>query len=330
MLPYGEYDNNLHFNYNPEDAKNIKSVGDKAKPKQILAELQFNNHSVLKHSYDHEDDIGNDAQPIYWDEVNGVFKTINLENLARALKDYLKGYFEPNINILSFSVSGKDIIDYNESTTLTANLDGGNANNTQWSWKMIEEGNYGTNNINYISSFAPSDGSSSSTLTIVANNQPSYEIPTPSVDKHSPITLHQFNVSGGVDIACLGISVFAFGLMKVIYINAYNPMGDPANIQKRITINPNTNFSSINPTEYLWIKVSGSEYITLKNNTKSICHIDNTNFTTNDKVAKIKCRVTSGNLGYKDSPEITINVDSLPVMTESIQWVCKCIGIFYL
>jgi hypothetical protein len=133
MLPYGEYDNNLHFSYNPEDAKNIKSFGDMANPKQILAEFQFNNHSVLKHSYDHEDDIGNDAQPIYWDAANGLFKTINLENLARALKDYFKGYFEPKINILPFSVSGKIIIDYNESTTLTVNLDGGNANNTQWS-----------------------------------------------------------------------------------------------------------------------------------------------------------------------------------------------------
>jgi hypothetical protein len=95
---------------------------------------------------------------------------------------------------------------------------------------MIEKGNYGTNNINYISSFTPSDGSSILTLTFVANNQPSYEIPTPSVDRQSPITLHQFNVSGGVDIACFGLSAFAFGLMKVIYINAYNPMGDLVNI----------------------------------------------------------------------------------------------------
>jgi len=218
---------------------------------------------------------------------------------------------------ISFDVTGTNSVNYNGTITLTAVVgEGGDANVTTWKWNT-SNGSFANNSITGITSFTPSGNGASQTLKIVGNNQSynSWSLPTPTA---TAVTLS--SATGSNTSICTPGTASRKGKALTVYVQAYNSTTTSSTVVKQCTFGaPAT--QSQEATAYKWSIVSGGDYITLTNITSQTCTITGKNSTYSQQTAKIKCTVTYGANGTKDTSNITITVPSANVTLSSIEWV---------
>lgn len=220
-------------------------------------------------------------------------------------------------NNISFDVTGTTSVNYNGTITLTAVVgEGGDVDVTTWKWNTSNS-SFTNNSITGITSFTPSGNGASKTLKIVGNNQSynSWSLPTPTAPA---VTLS--SSLGSNTCKCTPGTASRTGKALTIYVQAYNSTTTTATVVKQCTFGaPSTQTQEA--TAYSWSIVSGGDYITLTNTTSQTCTIIGKNSTYSQQTAKIKCTVTYGSNGTKDTSDITITIPAANVTLSSIQWV---------
>ena len=218
---------------------------------------------------------------------------------------------------ISFDVTGTTSVNYNGTITLTAAVgEGGDANVTTWKWNT-SNGSFANNSITGITSFTPSGNGASKTLKIVGNNQSynSWSLPLPTAPE---VTLS--SSSDSKTCQCTPGKASRTGKALIVYVQAYNSTTTTSTVVKQCTFGaPST--QSQEATAYSWSIISGGDYITLSNTTSQTCTITGKNSTYSQQTAKIKCTVTYGANGTKNTSDITITIPAANVTLSSIQWV---------